>query len=287
MRPRRSALFMPGNNIRAISKSKTLPCDVVILDLEDAVGSDKKHQSRETVRDSLLDGGFGSREIAVRVNALGTVFHADDLSAFRDVPLNAIVLPKAEHKHELKQLGEQMDLLGFNPEIELWLMAETPTGVLNIRELCNAHPRVNAVLLGTSDLGKCLQLPQDHQRTGLLHALSHCLLAAREAEINILDGVFLDLQSPELFEAQCKQGKILGFDGKILIHPSQIEKANDIFAPSNAEIIKARAIVKAWKVAIADGDGLCVLEGRLVENLHVEEAKRVLDLAHLIATQSF
>lgn len=170
-------------------------------------------------------------------------------------------------------------------------MAETPTGVFNIRELCNAHPRVNALLLGTSDWAKYLQLPQDHQRTGLLHALSHCLLAAREAEINILDGVFLDLQSPELFEAQWKQGKILGFDGKTLIHPSQIEKANDIFAPADAEIIKARAIVKAWKVAIADGDGdgddLCILEGWLVENLHVEEAKRVLDLAHLIATQSF
>ena len=287
MRLRRTALFTPGNNIRAISKSKTLSCDVVILDLEDAIGPERKSSARDIVRDSLLDGGFDSKEIAVRVNAVGTDFHDDDLSAFRDVPLNAIVLPKAEHKHELEQLGKQMDLLGFSPEIELWFMAETPTGVFNIRELCNAHPRVNALLLGTSDLAKCLQLPQENQRTGLLHDLSHCLLAAREAEINILDGVFLDLQSPQLFEAQCKQGKILGFDGKTLNHPSQIKKANDTFAPSDAAIIKAKAIVNAWNVAIADGDDLCVLEGRLVENLHVEEAKRVLELAHLIAMRSF
>ena len=287
MRLRRTALFMPGNNIRAISKSKTLPCDVVILDLEDAVGIDKKHQARKVVRNSLLDGGFGSREIAVRINALGTNFHDDDLSAFRDVPLNAIVLPKAEYKHELKQLGKQMDLLCFNSEIELWFMAETPTGVLNIRELCNAHPRVNALLLGTSDLAKCLQLPQENHRTGLLHALSQCLLAAREAEINVLDGVFLDLQSPELFKAQCMQGKALGFDGKTLIHPSQITIANEIFAPSDTDILQAETIVNAWKVAIEDGNGLCVLEGKLIENLHVEEAKRILDLAHLIALRSF
>ena len=287
MKPRRSALFMPGNNIRAISKSKILPCDVVILDLEDAIGMDKKHQAREIVRNSLLDGGFGSKEIAVRVNGIGTGFHADDLSAFRDVPLNAIVLPKAEHKHELAQLGAQMDLLGFNPEIELWFMAETPTGVFNIRELCNAHRRVNALLLGTSDLANCLKLPQENKRTGLLHALSYCLLAAREANINVLDGVFLDLQSPELFKAQCMEGKVLGFDGKTLIHPSQIKMANDIFAPSDAEIIKAKAIVHAWNLAIADGDDLCVLDGQLIEKLHVEEAKRVLDLAHLISLRSF
>lgn len=286
MIPRRSALFMPAHNERAIAKSRTLDCDVVILDLEDAVAPDSKTSARTTAQTALDEGGFNPREIAVRVNGIGSEWHMDDVSAFANLPLDALVLPKAEEPEEIYRLGEQMDALGYHPDVALWLMAETPTGVLNARALCRAHTRVEVLIMGTSDLAKCLRIPATIEREGLIHALSQCVLAAREAHIDVLDGVCLDLENTELYRAQCEQGRTLGFDGKTLIHPSQIALANRIFAPSEDEISHAQAITIAWNDAIAQGEGLCVLHGKLVENLHAEEATRILALSEAIQART-
>lgn len=282
MTPRRSALFMPAHNERAIAKARTLDCDVVILDLEDAVAPDTKHSARDTAKAAVVDGGFDPREIAVRVNGIGTEWHTDDINTFVDAPLDAIVIPKAELPADITRLGELMDALGYSPDVELWLMAETPRGVFNARELCQAHERVGALLMGTSDLAKCLRTPATIERDGLMHALSHCVLAARQANIDVLDGVCLDLANPEIYQVQCEQGRRLGFDGKTLIHPSQIATANAVFAPSDDDVERAQNIMTAWNEALARGDGLCVLNGKLVENLHADEALRTLALHEAI-----
>ena len=282
MTPRRSALFMPAHNERAITKARTLDCDVVILDLEDAVAPDTKQRARNTAKAAVLDGGFDPREIAVRVNGIGTEWHADDITTFADSPLDALVVPKAESPADITRLGELMDALGYSPDVELWLMAETPTGVFNARELCQAHERVGALLMGTSDLSQCLRVPATIEREGLVYALSHCILAAREANIDVLDGVCLDLANPEIYQVQCEQGRELGFDGKTLIHPSQITIANAVFAPSGHDIERANNIITAWNEALARGDGLCVLDGKLVENLHANEASRTIALHEAI-----
>lgn len=278
MTPRRSALFTPAHNERAVAKAKTLDCDVIILDLEDAVAADTKLRARSTAQDALADGGFDPREITVRLNGFGTEWMTDDLNAFNQVTIDALVVPKAESAQDVFTLGEEMDALGYRPNVELWLMIETPTGVLNARALCTAHSRVGVLLIGTSDLAKCLRVPPTIGREGLVQALLHCVLAAREANIDVLDGVCLDLDHPELFQLQCEQGRSLGFDGKTLIHPSQIHKANEIFAPSCDVIEHARLIMDASHSALAAGEALCVLNGQLVENLHVEEAERILAL---------
>ena len=282
MTPRRSALFMPAHNERAIAKARTLDCDVVILDLEDAVAPDTKQRARNTAKAAVLDGGFDPREIAVRVNGIGTEWHTDDMTTFADSPLDALVVPKAESPADITRLGERMDALGYSPDVELWLMAETPTGVFNARELCQAHERVGALLMGTSDLSQCLRVPATIEREGLVYALSHCILAAREANIDVLDGVCLDLANPEIYQVQCEQGRELGFDGKTLIHPSQITIANAVFAPSDHDIERANNIITAWNEALARGDGLCVLDGKLVENLHANEASRTIALHEAI-----
>ena len=273
---------MPAHNERAITKARTLDCDVVILDLEDAVAPDTKQRARNTAKAAVLDGGFDPREIAVRVNGIGTEWHTDDMTTFADSPLDALVVPKAESPADIKRLGERMDALGYSPDVELWLMAETPTGVFNARELCQAHERVGALLMGTSDLSQCLRVPATIEREGLVYALSHCVLAAREANIDVLDGVCLDLANPEIYQVQCEQGRELGFDGKTLIHPSQITIANAVFAPSDHDIERANNIITAWNEALARGDGLCVLDGKLVENLHANEASRTIALHEAI-----
>jgi len=286
MTPRRSVLFMPAHNERAIAKARTLDCDVVILDLEDAVAPDTKQSARDNAKAAVCDGGFDPREIAVRVNGIGTEWHTDDINTFVDAPLDAIVIPKAELPADIARLGELMDGLGYSPDVELWLMAETPTGVFNARELCQAHGRVGALLMGTSDLAKCLRIPATIERNGLLHALSHCVLAARDANIDVLDGVCLDLANPEIYQVQCEQGRQLGFDGKTLIHPSQIATANEVFAPSDDDVERAKNIMTAWNEALARGDGLCVLNGKLVENLHTDEAVRIIALHEAIQARS-
>lgn len=283
MQPRRSLLFMPGHNVRAIQKAQTLPTDAVIIDLEDAVAPETKPEARTTAYAEIAAGDFGAREVSVRINSPDTAWHTEDLAAFVDAPVAAIVVPKVETHSQVRDIGVAMDRLGYPTSVGLWLMAETPAGILNARGYCRAHPRVQALLVGTSDLAKCLRIPPAESRIGLLHALSQAVLVAREAGIDVIDGVSLQLDNPEAFAAECQQGRDLGFDGKTLIHPNQIDIANHVFAPSEASVAHATKIVSAWTEARARGEGICVLDGRLVENLHVDEAQRTLALAQAIA----
>ena len=281
IRLRRSVLFMPAHNTRAIEKARQLEADALILDLEDAVAPDAKPTARATAVAALTEGGFGNREVAIRVNATDTPWHTNDLEAFASCSCPALVIPKAESASQIQALAADMDRLGYPETTALWLMAETPRGVLDSRALCQAHPRVSVLIMGTSDLSQGLRLPL-HAHAGLMQSRALCVLAAREAGIDVLDGVCLDLNDEAALRAQCMDGRSLGFDGKTLIHPSQIDTANAVFSPSDTEVNQARRIVDAWQCATADGQGLCVLDGQLIEHLHVRDAERILALAEAI-----
>jgi Citrate lyase beta subunit len=281
IRLRRSVLFMPADNTRAIEKARQLEADALILDLEDAVAPDAKPTARATAVAALNEGGFGNREVAIRVNATDTPWHTDDLEAFAACSCTALVIPKAESASQIQALAADMDRLGYPETTALWLMAETPRGVLDSRALCQAHPRVSVLIMGTSDLSQGLRLPLN-AHAGLMQSRAICVLAAREAGIDVLDGVCLDLNDETALRAQCMDGRSLGFDGKTLIHPSQIDTANAVFSPSDTEVNHARRIVDAWQHATADGQGLCVLDGQLIEHLHVRDAERILALAEAI-----
>lgn len=283
MQLRRSALFMPAQNVRALEKARSLPIDALIADLEDAVSPAQKDHARDVARDALATGGFGHREVLVRVNGSDTPWHHDDVAAFAGLPIQGLVLPKTESKAQVQALGHTMDRLGYAPDVALWLMAETPTGVLHLQEWAAAHPRVSTLVMGTSDLSKCLRTPPHPQRIGLLWALSQAVMVARAAGLTVLDGVYLDLHNAAGFDAECAQGRALGFDGKTLIHPNQIEAAHRHFSPTEEDIQRAQRIVAAWHTATARGEGLCVLDDRLVEHLHVEEAERLLAVAEALA----
>jgi len=279
MRPRRSLLFLPANHARAVAKVKTLPVDGCILDLEDAVAPEQKDEARQAAVAALAEGGFGDREVAVRINGLHTDLAEADIAALAQAPLHALVIPKAESAADLQALATHLDAMGVANHVGLWIMAETPTGVLNARELCQANWRIQALIMGTSDLAQSLRLPPDPTRAGLQTALSTCVLAAREAGIDVIDGVSLALGADSGFEALCHQGRALGFDGKTLIHPSQIDIANRVFAPSDADVDYARRVLSAWEAARAQGQGMCVVDGRLIESLHITEAERTVMLA--------
>lgn len=274
-KPRRSCLYMPGINERAMNKARSLPADVIIFDLEDAVAPDAKAEARACVHRQLLEGGYGRRELVVRINALETPWGRDDLAQFHDAGVAAICVPKVESADQLRAVEQAMNELGYPVECTIWPMAETPTGVLSQREILAASERIDALLMGTSDLARDLRLSRGADRGGLLYALSHCVLAARERGIDILDGVHLNIKDAEGFRQQCLQGRELGFDGKTLIHPAQIEPCNELFSPSGEELERATRLLQAWEAARAEGKGVAVLDGQLIEILHVEEAQRL------------
>ncbi len=276
IRPRRSVLYMPGINTRAMEKAKTLDCDGVILDLEDAVAPQDKEEARRRVAEAVTAGGFGHREIAIRVNRLDTPWGREDVAAAVAAGPDALLLPKVESAAELEELAALAARHG-GADIPLWAMIETPRGVFAAPEIA-AHPRLAVLVMGTSDLAKELNARHVPGRTPFLYALERCVLAARAAGRAILDGVFLDLADEEGLAAECRQGRELGFDGKTLIHPKQIAAANAAFAPSAAEVEEARAVIAAYEEALAAGRGVAVLNGRLIENLHVDMARRTLAL---------
>ena len=282
IRPRRSALFMPGSNPRALEKARTLPADSLILDLEDAVAPDAKETARRLVVDAVAAGGFGWREVVVRVNGYGTEWWDADMKAAVTSGADAMLVPKVASADQVSKFGDLMAINGAPDDMQLWVMAETPEAIQNIDSIASADPRLGVIVMGTSDLGKALRLPPDPDRTGLQHALSACVLAARAHGLDILDGVFGDLTDADGFARSCDQGKKLGFDGKTLIHPGQIDTANEVFGVSNADVARATAVVRAWEAAAADGRGIAVLDGRMIENLHAAEARRVLALAAAI-----
>lgn len=282
-RPRRSVLYMPGINTRALEKGRSLPADGLILDLEDAVSPDSKAQARDNIAAALQQGGYGRREIIVRVNGLDTEWGREDLKALAGAGANAILLPKVESAAMVREAEAIMVDAGAPSEVGIMCMMETPLGMLKAEEIAGASPRLTCLVMGTSDLVKDLKAAHTPERLPVLTSLSLCVLAARAHGLAILDGVHLDLNDEEGFAAQCVQGKQLGFDGKTLIHPKTVAKANEVFAPSAQEVEQAHRIIEAHAAAVAEGKGIAVLDGKLVENLHVEAAKRSVALAEAIA----
>ena len=285
VRPRRSVLYMPGSNARALEKARTLPADGFILDLEDAVAPAAKAEARARVVGVLARGGYGDRETVVRVNGPSTPWGADDLAAAARSGADAVLLPKVEGAEEVRAAERALDAAGAPESLRLWCMIETPRGVLAAPEIAAATPRLACLVAGTSDLVKDLRARHTPGRAEVLASLSLVVLAARASGLAALDGVHLDLADDAGFEAACRQGRDLGFDGKTLIHPKTIDAANRAFAPAAEEVAAARRIIDAHAEAERAGSGVVVVDGRLVEALHVEEARRTVALAEAIAAR--
>ncbi len=283
MRPRRSVLYMPGANTRAMEKAKGLDCDTIIFDLEDAVSPDAKGTARRQVQEAIASGGYGHRELLVRGNGLDTPWGADDIAAFANKPIAAMLFPKIESLLQVESIVELLDQHGGS-QLPVWLMVETPAGVLELHTFAG-HPRVQALVMGTSDLVKELRASHTPSRQNLDYALQHCVMVARRYGKDILDGVHLDFQNEESLREVCKGGRAMGFDGKTLIHPSQIGVANEVFGYSAEDVEHARRLLEVWQAALAEGKGVAVLDGKLVENLHAAEAERVVAFADAIAAR--
>jgi citrate lyase subunit beta/citryl-CoA lyase len=277
---------MPASNARALEKAKTLPADALIFDLEDSVAPDAKESARAMACAAARASGYGRREIVIRVNGLATPWGKADLSAAAGSGADAVLLPKVE---DAESVGEALRILAIHgaPEgLAAWCMLETPRGVLRAEAIAAASSRVAALVMGTSDLTKDLHARHTRDRQPLVTSLGLCVLAARAHGLAALDGVHLDLEDEAGFAAACHQARAMGFDGKTLIHPKTITLANEIFAPSADEISWARRVMAAHAEATAQGRGVVVVDGRLVENLHVEEAQRLVTLAGGIAALS-
>lgn len=277
-RPRRSVLYMPGSNARALEKARTLAADALILDLEDAVAPEQKPLARDQVCQAVINGGYGGRELIIRTNGLDTPWGKDDVIAAAKARPDAILLPKVESAVQVQQV-EALLKANNAPETAIWCMMETPKGILQAQQIAAASPAIGALVMGTSDLVKDLNAQHTPMRLPVITALGLCLLAARAYGLAILDGVYLDLDDEAGFEASCRQGLELGFDGKTLIHPKTIETANRVFAPTPEQVVHAHKIIAAFDAAMQEGKAVVLVDGKLVENLHVEQAKRLATLA--------
>ncbi len=282
-RPRRSILYMPGANTRALEKGRSLPADGLILDLEDAVAPDAKVQARENVVKALAEGGYGKREILLRINALETPWGQADAFAAAKSKADAILIPKVESAAQVRQVESIMEQAGAPDSQTIWCMMETPLGMLHAEEIAKSSKRLAGFVMGTSDLAKDLRCLHTPMRLPMVTSLSLCLLAARAYGLSIVDGVYLNLEDDEGFAASCVQGKEFGFDGKSLIHPKTVAKANEVFAPSTEDVAWARKIIAAHAEAESQGKGVVVVDGKLIENLHVAAAKRQVELSDAIA----
>ncbi len=281
LRPRRSVLYMPAANDRALEKAQTIPADAIIFDLEDAVAPDAKPDARGKAVAAVESGLYGNRELTIRCNGLDTQWGSDDVTAAAGARPSAVVIPKVDSVEYVDRVAALLDAAGAT-DVMIWPMIETPTAVFNVREIA-AHSRVAVLVMGTNDLAKELRSPLVPSRHPLVPHLATALLAAREAGKVILDGVYNDVKNAEGFEAECLQGMEMGFDGKTLIHPSQVEPANDTWAPSVDDIDYAQRVIAAFDEAVADGRGVVTVDGRMIENLHVDNARRVLATAEAIA----
>lgn len=282
-RPRRSMLYMPGSNARALEKARTLPADSLILDLEDAVAPDAKELARKQVCEAVAAGGFGLREILIRVNALSTRWGYEDIALASKSGADGLLLPKVESADAIRHMEAIMRANGAPESMRIWAMMETPRSILESQRIAESTPRMEGLVMGTSDLAKELDCAHTHERLPFMVSLGLCLLAARAAGLAILDGVYLDLNDETGFEFACRQGQELGFDGKTLIHPKQIGPCNRVFTPKPEDVAWSQRIIDAHAAAAARGEGVVVVDGRLVENLHVESARRVVGMAEAIA----
>lgn len=278
--PLRSVLYMPSSNERALEKAKTIACDGLILDLEDAVAPDAKVAARASACAAASSGEYGRRTVTIRVNGIGTQWHDDDLAAAGAAGPDAVVVPKVNSADEVRKLVAGLDAAGAPEHTKLWAMIETPIAILSALEIAQASPRLTCFVMGTNDLVKELFAEHVPGRAPILGSLHTALLAARAAGVAILDGVYNDVKDADGFVAECDQGRQFGFDGKTLIHPGQVDGANTAFAPSEAAVEDARGLIAAWEAG--QGAGVVTYQGRMVENLHVEQATRTLAIDEAI-----
>jgi citrate lyase subunit beta / citryl-CoA lyase len=290
IRPRRSILYMPGSNARALEKAKTLPADGVILDLEDAVAPDAKIAARQQVAQAVKAGGFGGREVLIRVNGIDTEWHADDLNVAAHAAPDGIVVPKVSSPEQLEMIGRRLLDMSIDHRTRVWAMIETPIAILHVEEIAAAaldsETRLAGLILGTNDLAKETGAKFVPGRAPMLPWLATCILAARAFGICILDGVYNDLSNAEGFLRECEQGRDLGFDGKTLIHPNQVGPCNDMFSPGAEEVAQARKIIAAFEQPENKGKGVVSLDGRMVERMHADIARKVVAIADAIAARS-
>ena len=277
MRPFRSVLYIPGSKDRALDKARSLPVDAIIFDLEDAVSPESKVEARGTLKAALDQGGYGNRYKIIRINGLDTEWGAEDIAALRDAPADAILVPKVNSAADIDAV---QTLLGNDKPI--WAMIETPASVLNSNEIA-AHPALEGFVAGTNDLAKELNCRTRPDRLPMQMSLQMMLLAARGNDVIAVDGVYNQFKDDEGLRAECDQGRDLGFDGKTLIHPAQVAVTNECFAPSEAELDLARRQIEAFEEVEKSGQGVAVVDGKIVENLHVETAKKTLAKAAAIA----
>lgn len=287
-RPRRSALYMPGANSKALEKAKTLAADVVILDLEDAVAPDAKEDARTAVSQAVMTGGYGKREVVIRVNSLTSIWGADDLEAAVAARPDAILFPKISSVEDVLQASEAIDALGAPASLGLWAMIETPQAILDIKEIAatSQNTRLCAFVMGINDLAKETRARQTPDRAAFWFALSSAVTAARLYGIAAIDGVFNDIADADGFARACEQGLAFGFDGKTLIHPSQIEPCNHVFAPSQEEVSHARAVIAAFEAPENAGKGVLKVDGKMTEILHRDMAIQTISIAQAIAAMA-
>jgi citrate lyase subunit beta/citryl-CoA lyase len=274
---------MPGANARALEKAKTLPADALILDLEDAVAPDAKPEARKRVCEAAASGEYGRREVTIRINGMDTPWHADDLRAAAEAGPAAVVVPKVNSATEVAAIEQALEAARAPDHTAIWAMVETPVAMLHAEEIARHSERLTVLVMGTNDLAKELHAEHVPGRAPLLGGLSLALLAARATGKVILDGVYNDVADLTGFEVECAQGRQFGFDGKTLIHPSQLEPCNRIYGPSAAEIARSQRIIEAFDEARREGRGVVTVDGRMIENLHVEDARRILALAAAIS----
>ena len=284
IRPRRSVLYMPGANERALEKAKTIDADALILDLEDSVAPDSKTQGRANVVAAVESGEYGHRELAIRVNSLGTEWHDDDIKAAAAAGPDAILVPKVESAEQVRQLVAAIEAGGAPAYTQLWAMIETPRALLHAEEIAAAHERLAVIVMGTNDIvNETYGLHVPGRNPVVLASLSWTLLAVRAAGKVIIDGVYNDVKNEEGFAAEARQGREMGFDGKTLIHPAQVEPCNEAFSPSEADIERAQGLISTFEEAKSAGQGVVTFNNKMVEELHVRDAKRILAFAQALS----
>ena len=277
---------MPGANERALEKAKTIDADALILDLEDSVAPDAKEQGRENVCAAVRSGEYGHRELAIRVNSIGTEWHDDDVKAAAAAGPDAILVPKVESAEQVRQLVAAMEAAGAPPHTQLWAMIETPRALLHAEEIAAAHERLTVIVMGTNDIvNETYGLHVPGRNPVVLTALSWTLIAVRAAGKVVIDGVYNDVRNEDGFLAEARQGREMGFDGKTLIHPSQVEPANEAFSPSEADIARAQGLIAAFDEAKAAGAGVATYNNKLVEELHVRDAQRILAFSAALSSR--
>jgi citrate lyase subunit beta/citryl-CoA lyase len=289
LRPRRSVLYMPGSNARALEKAKTLPADGVILDLEDSVAPDAKESARRQVCDTVKAGGFGSREVFIRTNSIDTPWFSDDLTAAARAAPDGIVVPKISSPGQLETIGQRLLDLGANHKIKIWAMIESPLAVFNVLSIAacakDSETRLVGFVLGTNDIAKDTRTRQVPGRWPMIGWLMNVIAAARIHGIDVLDSVYNNIGDAEGFVKECEQGRDMGFDGKTLIHPNQIEPCNKVFSPSDDEVAQARQWIAAFGLPENKSKGVVSIDGKMVERLHADMARRTVAVADAIAAR--